>query len=69
MAVTNGVITNGIIKVGFNTIGAPNIIGSLILNTAIGAPNAAIVLVSFLFEKINIAITRANVAPDPPKLA
>lgn len=30
--VTNGDKINGIIKVGFKTIGAPNIIGSLILN-------------------------------------
>ena len=34
IAHTNGLIINGIINVGFNTIGAPKIIGSLILKHA-----------------------------------
>lgn len=34
VAITIGATTNGIINIGFNTIGAPNIIGSFILNIA-----------------------------------
>ena len=66
IAHTNGLIINGIINVGFNTIGAPKIIGSLILKHA--GRNA--VLPRFLayadFDLNAIRIARPIVHPAPP---
>lgn len=64
--VINGIVTNGMIRIGFNTIGAPKMIGSLILKI----PGTILVLPSaFKYlerEKNTMARTNPRVAPDPP---
>ena len=65
-AVIGGIINQGITYSGFNTIGRPNVIGSLMLNNPIGAPSFAIVLESSRFEKSRIAIIKPSVIPEPP---
>ncbi len=66
LAQIGGTISHGITKVGFKTIGIPNVIGSLILKIPIGADNLAMVLCSSRFENMKIAIINAKVTPEPP---
>ena len=64
-----GTKINGIIIVGFNTIGNPNTIGSLIPKipgTNDNFPNSVIRLD---LQNNNIAIINDNVEPHPPKVA
>ena len=66
MIVTNGATTNGIPKIGFNTIGIPNVTVSLMLNKPGTNDNVAIALLSSRLPKIMIAITKPIVTPEPP---
>ena len=59
---------NGIINIGFNTIGKPNIIGSLIPKipgTIDNLPNWVILLD---LQNNNITITSESVLPPPPNV-
>ena len=62
----SGAIINGMINLGFNTIGAPKIIGSLILN--IDGINAVFPKALPYAERALKAnkIANPNVAPEPP---
>ena len=62
----HGIIKNGIDKIGFNTIGVPKIIGSLIPQIPGINENFAIDLWSSRFEKMKIAINNDRVIPPPP---
>src|SRR5699024_1179319 len=65
-----GITINGINIIGFNTIGNPNITGSLILKILPGAETFAISRYGcFLSLRITmkIAINKEMVAPDPPR--
>ena len=53
-----GTISHGIKYTGFNTIGIPKVIGSLILNTPIGQDSFAIALWSSLLENRKMAMIR-----------
>ena len=59
--------TNGIIITGFITIGNPNVTGSLISKIPAGNDKRPKVRKDFSFER-HMMITKANVAPAPPKL-
>lgn len=66
VAQISGIIINGISSIGFKTIGAPKIIGSLILNIdgkIVVLPNVLPYL-DFAFTQNSIA--NPNVAPEPP---
>lgn len=60
-----GPIINGIPSIGFITIGAPNIIGSFMLNNPGKNPNLPKLFRYCDLENINIT-TNARVAPAPP---
>ena len=64
MIVTNGATTNVIPKIGFNTMGIPNVTVSLMLNKPGTNDNVAIALLSSRLPKIMIAITKPIVTPD-----
>ena len=64
IVVTIGAITNGIPNIGFNTIGNPNITGSLMLKIDGANPKASISLL--LLPAIAIAINNPIITPDPP---
>ena len=65
VVITNGATMNGIARIGFMTIGAPKIMGSLILKSP-GSIDSFPNCFKYLdFENIK-RTTRANVAPDPP---
>ena len=63
---TNGARRKGIIKNGFIMTGRPNMIGSLILNSAGTATARMIDLVYLALPTKNPAITRPIVATEPP---
>ena len=63
--VINGAITNGIPKIGFNTIGIPNVTVSLMLNKPGTNDNVAIALLSSRLPKMKIAIIKPKVTPEP----
>ena len=66
---TIGAKMNGITYIGFITIGKPNMIGSLMLNSP-GTNDILQIEYSPLFflPTINIAAIKPSVAPDPPPL-
>ena len=51
MIVINGATTNGIPKIGFNTIGIPNVTVSLMLNKPGTNDNEAIALLSSVYQR------------------
>ena len=61
---TAGTIKNGIPKIGFNTIGKPKVIVSLILNNPGTSDNEAIALLSSRLANIPMAIKRPKVTPE-----
>ena len=61
-----GVKINGIINIGFNTIGKPNVIVSLILNSPGAKDSLAIVRWSERFDASSIANNSQIVQPAPP---
>ena len=63
-----GVKMNGIAINGFNTIGKPKMIGSLIPKIPAGRESFPRVFKRLDFAKKAIMITSANVDPPPPKL-
>ena len=65
VVVTSGAKINGIPRIGFNTIGAPNIIGSLILNKPGKIDNLPKSFKYFDLENIK-STTKASVPPAPP---
>ena len=66
VAHTGGTISHGIKYTGFNTIGIPKMIGSLILNTPMGQDSLAMAFWSSLLENRKIAIISPKVIPEPP---
>lgn len=66
VARTNGTKINGINNIGFNTIGAPKIIGSLILNSEGRIVVLPSVLPYLLLAAKQNRIASPKVAPEPP---
>ena len=64
-----GTKINGIIIVGFNTIGNPNTIGSLIPKIPGTNDNFHNSVIRLDLQNNNIAIINDNVEPQPPKVA
>ena len=65
VVVTNGARMNGIPNTGFITIGAPKIIGSLMLNSPGKIDNRPKLFKYFDLENMN-KTTKAKVVPAPP---
>lgn len=59
---------NGIIIIGFNTIGRPKMIGSLIPKIPAGRDSLPKTFILSDLAKNDIIITRPSVDPPPPKL-
>ena len=65
-AVTTGTSSQGMKYSGFSTMGMPKMMGSLMLNTPMGAASLAMVLESSRLEKKRMAMIRPRVRPEPP---